>query len=88
MGSTCTWAAFQSVVMQRFTTSDSRQHMVLYLSLERQTLEPRTSASAVAEVTRNIRDNVGKSGIFIVIHCVFKLDNCFLCVTILCNFQN
>lgn len=46
MGSTWTWAAFQSVVILSLTSSDSRQHMVLYLSLERHTLDPRTSASA------------------------------------------
>lgn len=46
MGSTWTCAAFQSVVIRFLTSSDSRQHMVLYLSLERHTLDPRTSASA------------------------------------------
>lgn len=46
MGSTWTWAAFQSVVICFLMCSDSRQHMVLYLSLERQTLDPKTSARA------------------------------------------
>lgn len=46
MGSTWTWADFQSVVMHCLICSDSRQHMVLYLSLERHTLVPRTSVSA------------------------------------------
>lgn len=47
IGRTWTWAAFQSVVIHCLTCSDSRQHMVLYLSLERHTLDPRTSARAV-----------------------------------------
>lgn len=50
IGRTWTRAAFQSVVIQCLTCSDSRQHMVLYLSLERHTLEPRTSARAVKRV--------------------------------------
>lgn len=54
MGSTWTWAAFQSVVIRCLTCSDSRQHMVLYLSLERHTLDPRTSASAVNEAERGL----------------------------------
>lgn len=47
MGRTWTRAAFQSVVIHCLTCSDSRQHMVLYLSLDRLTLDPRTSARAV-----------------------------------------
>lgn len=47
MGRTWTRAAFQSVVIHCVTCSDSRQHMVLYLSLDRHTLDPRTSARAV-----------------------------------------
>lgn len=47
MGRTWTRAAFQSVVIHSLTCSDSRQHMVLYLSLDRHTLDPRTSARAV-----------------------------------------
>lgn len=54
MGSTWTWAAFQSVVIRCLTCSDSRQHMVLYLSLERHTLDPRTSASAVNEAEQGL----------------------------------
>lgn len=46
MGSTWTCAAFQSVVIRFLICSDSRQHMVLYLSLERQTLDPKASARA------------------------------------------
>ncbi len=46
MGSTCTWAARQSVVMRWPISSDSRQHMVLYLSLDKHTLEPNTSDTA------------------------------------------
>jgi len=46
IGSTCTWAACQSVVMRRPISSDSRQHMVLYLSLDKHTLEPNTSDTA------------------------------------------
>lgn len=53
MGSTWTWASFQLVVIRRLTFSDSRQHMVLYLSLERHTLDPRTSASAVYEAEKS-----------------------------------
>lgn len=56
MGNTWTRAAFQSVVMSFLTCSDSRQHIVLNLSLERHTLDPRTSASAAhkAEKQRNL----------------------------------
>lgn len=46
MGSTCTWAARQSVVRRWPISSDSRQHMVLYLSLDKHTLEPNTSDTA------------------------------------------
>lgn len=56
MGSTWTRAAFQSVVICFLTCSDSRQHMVLYLSLERQILDPRTSASAVKEEEKVCRN--------------------------------
>lgn len=57
MGSTWTWAAFQSVVRRPLICADSRQHMVLYLSLERQTLDPRTSASAANEAERGLCEN-------------------------------
>lgn len=59
MGSTWTRAAFQSVVIRCRTCSDSRQHMVLYLSLDRHTLDPRTSASATDEAQQGQRKNQG-----------------------------
>lgn len=52
IGRTWTWAAFQSVVIHCLTCSDSRQHMVLYLSLERHTLDPSTSARAVRKADK------------------------------------
>ncbi|TNN67702.1 hypothetical protein EYF80_022018 [Liparis tanakae] len=55
MGSTWTWAAFQSVVTLRRTCSDSRQHMMLNLSRERHTLDPRTSASATSKADYGLR---------------------------------
>lgn len=54
MGSTWTWASFQLVVIRCLTLSDSRQHMVLYLSLERHTFDPRTSASAVYKAEKSL----------------------------------
>lgn len=68
MGSTWTWAAFQSVVIRCETCSDSRQHMVLYLSLERHTLHPRASASATNEAEQGLCKNqeCGESSLFIL----------------------
>lgn len=57
MGSTWTWAAFRSVVIRCLICSDSRQHMMLYLSLERHTLEPSTSASATKEAEQSLCKN-------------------------------
>lgn len=68
MGSTWTWAAFQSVVIRCETCSDSRQHMVLYLSLERHTLHPRASASATNEAEQGLGKNqeCAESSLFIL----------------------
>jgi len=68
MGSTWTWAAFQSVVTLRRTCSHSRQHMVLNLSRERHTFDPRTSASATNKADYGLCKNkdCGRFNLFLL----------------------